>query len=259
MDHPTDTLLDRPSRLDLTGIPWDALRAEPLPPLAVRTLHYMQDIESHTVIYARTLLGTRVVDEPEIATFLATWLYEESRHGLALERLLVQNGTPPPRRTRARPRGAGERLREHGARIVAKLWPDFPAIHMLWGAINELTTLVGYQRLSRLAPHPALIPLLARIRRDEARHYAFYYEQARRRLVGPRTSHIAAGLVRRFWAPVGSGVQPAAEVRFLARTLFGDGEGREAARRIDHQIRTLPGLADLPLLEASLQRECPDS
>lgn len=129
---------------------------------------------------------------------------------------------------------------------------------MLWGAINELTTLVGYQRLARLAPHPVLQALLARIRRDEARHYAFYYEQARRRLGAPRTSRVAALLVRRFWAPVGSGVQPAAEVRFLARTLFGGVEGREAARRVDRQIRSLPGLAGLPLLEAWLQRECPD-
>jgi rubrerythrin len=257
METPTDTLLDRTAGLDVSGVPWDALRAERLPELAVRTLHYMQDVESHTVVYARTLLGTRVVDEPEIATFLATWLYEESRHGLALERLLVENGTPPPRRSRARPR-PGERLRQGGAWLVARLWADFPAIHMLWGAINELTTLVGYQRLARLAPHPALQALLAQIRREEARHYAFYYEQARRRLAAPRASRVAALLVRRFWAPVGSGVQPASEVRFLARTLFGGGEGREAARRIDRRIRSLPGLAGLPLLEAWLQRECPD-
>jgi hypothetical protein len=129
---------------------------------------------------------------------------------------------------------------------------------MLWGAINELTTLVGYQRLARLAPHPVLQALLARIRRDEARHFGFYYEQARRRLAAPRTAAVAALLVRRFWAPVGSGVQPAPEVRFLARTLFGGAEGREAACRVDRRIRTLPGLAGLPLLEAWLARKCPD-
>lgn len=62
MDRSTDTLLDRPTGLDLTGIAWDGLRAQRLPELAVRTLLYMQDVESHTVVYARTLLGTRVVD-----------------------------------------------------------------------------------------------------------------------------------------------------------------------------------------------------
>jgi len=36
---------------------------------------------------------------------------------------------------------------------VARVWPDFVAVHMVWGAINELTTLAGYQRLAELEPH----------------------------------------------------------------------------------------------------------
>jgi hypothetical protein len=249
-----DTLLGRPGGLDVGGIAFDTLRDRPLPDAAVRALRFMQDVESHTIVYARTLLSTRAVDEPEIAAFLATWLYEESRHGLALARLLAANGTPPlARPPRSRP-GAGERVRQLGARLASRLWAGFPAVHMLWGAINELTTLTGYQRLARLAPHPVLGALLARIVRDEARHFAFYFAQARRRLADRRTAAVARTLVARSWAPVGTGVQPAAEVRALAALLFAGDEGRAAARRVDRRIRSLPGMTDLPLLEAWLAR-----
>lgn len=57
-------------------------------------------------------------------------------------------------------------------------------------------------------------------------------------------------LVERFWAPVGSGVQPDAEVEFLAGYLFSGSEGRRAASRIDERIRELPGFAGAPLVEA---------
>ena len=43
----------------------------------------MQDVESHTTIYLRELRATRAVDKPDVATFLACWLYEETFHELA--------------------------------------------------------------------------------------------------------------------------------------------------------------------------------
>jgi hypothetical protein len=65
---------------------------------------------------------------------------------------------------------------------------------------------------------------------------------------------VARLLVDGFWAPVGSGVQPAAETRFLAGYLFAGGEGRAAARRVDATIRRLPGFGDARLLEAWIDR-----
>lgn len=126
---------------------------------------------------------------------------------------------------------------------------------MAWGAINELTTLTNHKRLARVANHPVLSELLARIVRDESRHFGFYFRQAAHRLAVPRTARIAGWLIERFWAPVGSGVQPASETRFLAAYLFADAAGREAARSVDRTIRTLPGFAGLPLLEAWMARE----
>jgi hypothetical protein len=143
---------------------------------------------------------------------------------------------------------------------VSRAWPDFCAVHMTWGAINELTTLTGYRRLSARAGHPILTALLDRITLDESRHFYFYYRQAERRLARPGAARSARVLVDRFWAPVGSGVQPREELTFLAGYLFSDADGRAAARKVDDTIRRLPGFSKARLLEAWIDRfvEPPD-
>jgi hypothetical protein len=125
---------------------------------------------------------------------------------------------------------------------------------MTWGAINELTALSAYRRLADLAGHPVLDQLLPRIALDESRHFGFYYNQARNWLRRPRVAPVARFLVRRFWSPVGSGVQPSGETRFAAAYLFTGRDGREAAERIDRTIRTLPGFENIPLLQNWLDR-----
>jgi heptosyltransferase-2 len=245
-----EAYIARSRALDLTGIDWDAVPRHPLPPAAVRALRYMQDVESHTIVYLRTLLQTRAVDDDAIATFLGCWLYEETFHGRALARFLGAAGHAPrsrPARSRPTPRQA---LRARATALLARAWPGFVAVHMTWGAINELTTWTGYRRLAALAGHPVLAELLGRIMRDERRHFAFYCHEAARRLREPRTARITRALVDRFWAPVGSGEQPAAETRFLAGYLFAGAAGRGAARRVDERIRRLPGFAGVALLEA---------
>ena len=246
--------LGRSRALDLSGIDWDAVPRHPLSAETVRTLRYMQDIETHTVVYLRTLLSTRAIDDPDVATFLACWFYEETVHGRALARFLEAAGHRVEPRVRSTA-PLGRRIEAAVTARVARHWPDFVAVHMVWGAINELTTLTGYKRLARVADHPVLSELLVRIMRDESRHFGFYFQQAARRLVRPRTARIARWLVDRFWAPVGSGVQPADETRFLASYLFTDHAGREAAESVDRTIRTLPGFADVPLLGAWIARE----
>ena len=52
------------------------------------------------------------------------------------------------------------------------------------------------------------------------------------------------------WRPVGAGVMPATEVRFLVGTLFAGGDGRAAARRLGR----LPGLAGLRLVSGVVDR-----
>jgi len=227
-DFDLEGYVGRSRALDLTGIAWGNVPDVPLSLGTVRTLRYMQDIESHTIVYLRTLLSTRAIDDPEVATFLACWLYEETFHGRALARFLANAGHDTVVRMRsAAPLAA--RVEAMATGWVARLWPEFVAVHMTWGAINELTTLTGYQRLAEVAGHPVLSELLGRIVKDEARHFYFYYRQAERRLArSARAARITRLLVDRFWAPVGSGVQPARETRFLARYLFADADGAAA-------------------------------
>jgi hypothetical protein len=245
----------RSRALDLSAIAWAEVPRHPLPLEAVRTLRYMQDIESHTIVYLRELLATRAIDEPEVATFLACWLYEETVHGLALERFLDAAGHPVGPRERARGQAPlRKRLEASGVALLSRLWPDFCALHMTWGAINELTTLTGYRRLARRAGHPVLSELLERIMLDESRHFYFYYRQAELRLPRRGAARISRLLVDHFWGPVGNGEQGDEELRFLARYLFGDEEGRAAARKVDETIRRLPGFATVRLLEAWMDR-----
>jgi hypothetical protein len=252
---PFAACLARSRAVDLSGIAWDDVPRHPVTPETVRTLRYMQDIESHTIVYLRSLLATRAIDDPEVAAFLACWIYEETFHGLALARFLAAAGTPVG--ARPRPRGSeplAKRLEAWAPALVSRAWPDFCAVHMTWGAINELTTLTGYRRLSARAGHPVLTELLNRITLDESRHFYFYYRQAERRLARPGVARIARWLVDRFWAPVGSGVQPREELTFLAGYLFSDADGRAAARKVDDTIRRLPGFSKARLLEAWMDR-----
>jgi hypothetical protein len=250
-----DAWVARSGALDLDAIAWADVGRHPLPSEAVRTLTYMQDIESHTIIYLRSLLATRAVDDPEVATFLACWLHEETFHGIALSRFLECAGHPVP--ARATPRGQEpilKRLEAWATSMVSKAWPDFCAVHMTWGAINELTTLTGYLRLKTLAAHPVLNDLLETIMRDESRHFFFYYRQADIRLRRPAAAQVARRLVDRFWAPVGSGVGSDDDLHFMARYLFSGTDGRAQARKVDDTLRKLPGFADAQLLEAWMDR-----
>jgi hypothetical protein len=250
-----DAWVARSGALDLGAFAWSEVARHPVSPATVRALTYMEDIESHTIVYLRSLLATRVIDDPDVATFLACWVHEETFHGLALSRFLEAAGHPLP--PRARPHGQeplSKQLEALATAAVSGVWPDFCAVHMTWGAINELTALTGYHRLKLLANHPVLDELLERIMRDESRHFFFYYRQADARLRRPGAGWIARRLVDHFWAPVGSGVQPAAEVEFLARYLFGGDEGRVAVRKVDETIRKLPGFETVSLLEAWMER-----
>jgi hypothetical protein len=252
-------LEDSRSRSDVLAAPdfcRDALRARPLDAGAVRVLRYMQGVESYTLFYLKSLLATPAAHEPGIAAFLARWLYEETGHGLAIAALLEANGTPLAPRAGLR-ESWRERITAAGTGWVARVRSDFAAVHMLWGAINELSAVTAYRQLARRSGHAAVEDLCARLARDEARHFSFYFEEARTRLAAPRTQRLARRLVARFWAPVGSGVEPESELRFVVGHLFGDAEGRAAARRIDGTIHGLPGMAGLPLVEAWLERETP--
>jgi rubrerythrin len=264
-----DRYLRNSKKVDLSGIEWDQVPGHPLSTGDVMCLHYMMDIETHTVIYLRDLLATRVAVDPQITAFLSCWVYEELWHGEAFSDFLRSYGlevpaepklpdgsTPMPthpnrwRNLRVR-LGVGNGLGIVPTMLGSMMTRDFAAIHMMWGAVNELTTLTGYHALMRRCDHPQLHKLLRKVIQDERRHFAFYRAQAKARLQRSRTARrLVRYVLRALWTPVGAGVKSEEEVDALAIYLFGDGqEGREQIRDIDRTVSDLPGLGGLTLLE----------
>jgi hypothetical protein len=126
---------------------------------------------------------------------------------------------------------------------------------MTWGAVNEWTTQAGYARLAERAGHPVLSELLRRIMRQEGRHIDFYMSEAEKRLDASRGAQRATrAMLARFWAPVGSGIMPRDDVRFLVTYLFGGPDGLLSAGRIDRRISALPGLGGLALVRQAVDR-----
>jgi rubrerythrin len=256
-----DRYLRASKRVDLSGVAWDRIRLYPLPEAEARCLAYMMDIESHTVIFLRDLLATRAAFDPSVTAFLSCWVYEELWHGEAFSRFLGEAGYLPrdpvgvdaPYPSRAgrnswirRKLGARGYASHIATMLGAALIRDFVALHMTWGAVNELSTLTGYHRLIATAEHPVLLQLLESIVKDERRHFAFYRAQARMRLAASaQARRVTRWALERLWAPVGTGVRPQRETDFAVSHLFGGPDGLVAVREMDRTIGELPGLAGL--------------
>jgi hypothetical protein len=273
IDFDIDRYLRNSRRLDLSGIDWDDIPNHPLSDDAVMTMHYMMDIETHTVIYLRDLLATRAAHDPHVTAFLCCWVYEELWHGEAFSDFLrhygvekpaepkLPDGSTPlptrPNRMRAlrRELGVGHQLSLLPTMLGSMLTKDFVAIHMTWGAINELSTLTAYYQLIRRTEHPVLHAMLDNIIQDERRHFAFYRAQAKARLTvaSERSRRLVRKVFESIWTPVGAGVKSQHEVDQLVLYLFGDSPaGRDGIRSIDHVIDELPGLSGIGLLEGVL-------
>ena len=244
------------ARLETGDLDFGSFRDRPLPAEALRCLRYMHDVESHTVCYLRDVLVTRAHRDPDITSFLTLWNYEEFWHGDAIGRVLAAHDEVAGRSRIAALRQrlpTGDRWRPLGFQVASALTPHLTAVHMTWGAVNEWTTQAAYARLARLADHPTLSVLLRRIMRQEGRHIDFYATEARGRLADSRAAQrMTRWALRRFWAPVGSGVVPGEEVDFLRAYLFGDDEGRTLAERIDRRVDRLPGLEGLHLVSGAV-------
>lgn len=247
-----DRFVDLSGAVQLDDLPWAQAAAEGLSPIEARILRYMADTETHTILYLRDLLAGHTCHDPELTSFLAVWVYEELWHGRAIDRMLTAAGYPPPANT-YRNVSQGVSLREPleamASHLVAWATPRFAAVHMAWGAINELTAAAAYRLLARTTDNAALKVLLGRIGKQERKHYAFYASQAEKRLTGDVwAQRLCRATLRGVWTPVGAGLGPKENLAFVAHHLFDNPEGIQALADVDRTVANLPGLERFDLV-----------
>ncbi len=245
-------------RLDTSGIEWERAPEHPLSKGDLYFLHYSMDIENSVPLYLSHLLVTRACMNPVLTSFLSCWVYEELWHGENIARFLNQYGVHFDADTRIaniRARlGFSNTMSIFTTMVGSWLLEDFAAIYLTVGAINELCTATAYGALARKSGHPILQDLLARIQKDERRHFAFYYNCAREWLQrSPRTSRLARFLVERTFVVVGRGVKSQEEVDAMGLYLFDDPEGERELKAIDAKIGKLPGFAGVRLMTRALE------
>ena len=242
------------ARIETGDLDWEEARAIGLSPDERFVLTYFSDIESQTIRYLRMLLGMKIAFQPAIAAFLTTWSYEEFFHGHALARLLSECGHPLEA-NRVEKVSRKARLSEWLESALGPLlsWAfsnQFPAVYMSFGAVQEMTTLCGYERLEASTKNPVLKTLCARIAKQERRHFAWYFNNAREQLNRSRSTRLLARkLLELVWVPVGAGVKTTAEVNRLFSILFPTQHGAELVRKVDARIGTLPGMTGIRLME----------
>ena len=244
-----DKYLRNSKAVPVDDLAWDQVTEFPLTEAEARFLQYMLNIEYHTIVYLKELLSTKAVEDGEVTAFLSCWAYEEFFHGEALTRFLgsyigrenVQNSTPYRLQQSSR---FARALKRVASPAVSAALPDFAAVHMTWGATQELTTLHAYESVARQTRHPVLKELMARIVKDERRHFAFYYNQAEKRLAAtPSMARPTRWAMERLWRPVGVGTMAASESDFTSWYLFRDAQGQEDLRTVQATMGRLPGMA----------------
>ncbi len=248
MEHGFDIekYLNHSQKVDVSDLDFRAARNYPLSENEARCLTYMMDIESHTIVFLKGILSTCALKDPETTAFLSCWAYEEFFHGRAIRRFLEASGLEfSPTRAANLQKDATFRewLEGIGASFLCQLTRHFHAVYLTWGAISELTTLEAYGVLAGRSANPILAEMLRRLAKDERRHFAFYYNKARRQLEDRKAQHLTAFILKKFWLPVGAGVKPDEEVAFISRFVLGGGPGAVVANRIDATIAKLPGMA----------------
>lgn len=231
----------------VNSIKWNEIKNYPLNPAFVPVLIYMRDIEYFTDMYYQELRRTPTGKDPVIRKFMDRWSIEELHHGNLLNRFLEEAGVPTGKNwqveaTRKIPRlyKIGSYLVDHGTRPFGKY---FHGAHMVWGAINEITAMNAYRRLSDLAGHPVLKQLLIGIVQEESIHGSFYWNVARVKLNETQFSKILARfIIGKFWSPVGQGAKPKGETDYIMATLWPGKEGLELFdQKIANRIERLPG------------------
>jgi rubrerythrin len=239
-------------KVDFEDLDWETARKIGLTKKEIESLAYFADIESQTVYYFLEVAKLQVARDPELLTFLTMWNYEEYFHSYALTRLMTECGVaveaPLERSSKVR---AGARFKarfeDFAQTLIAKLMPrTFVALWMFWGSLQECLTTQAYEELARTTQNPVLAELCRRIAKQERRHFAYYFGQAKKKLEGqPFAQRFVRMIARRFYAPVGGGVKTDVEGARLVAQLFPGDRIFEVMSYIEKRMAQLPGMDGL--------------
>ena len=240
------------------GIRWKEISGHPLNKEFVPIVVYMRDVETFTEVYHKELMRTPTGKNPVIKRFMERWSVEEAQHGELLNRFLEEAGFPSSENWQAEAKAAipvRYTIENYLTTLLTNCFGRyFSGTHMVWGAINEITTLQGYRRLWQLAGHPVLEHILRAIAREESAHANFYWSIARLHLERSQYSkRLARFTISKFWTPVGQGTKPQRETNQLIHTLFeGDAGVSFFERTVSRRIKQLPGFAGLTTISDTI-------
>ena len=239
-------------RVEIEDLDWDLARKHGLSEREVESLKFFADIESQTVYYFLEVAKLQVARDPDLLTFLTMWNYEEYFHSHAITRLMEECGvkleSATERSTNVRKNARLKaKVEDFLQTMMAKVVPQrFVSLWMFWGALQECLTMQAYEEVIRQTNNPVLAELFRRIAKQERRHFAYYFNQARDRLVDNKANqNFCRFIAKHFYAPVGSGVKTDAERAEIVARLFPNDRIFEVMSYIERRMAQLPGMAGL--------------
>ncbi len=250
LQEPEALLAEMGEPLDPSGYDWSGALPGALQVEEIFQLTYAAQVEWGT---EGTFASLDISRDSVVRRFLRLWLDQEVVHADLLARLVHGCGasvTPIHRERKHRWAAARGKVLNQLARLG--VGDDFFAVHMSWGAVNELTTLRFYSVMRANTESPLLRTLLRDVMAQEALHYSFYRNVAIRRLSGnPRGQRIVRWALEHLWSPVGMGLRTPDDVDRLMRGLFADRPDQVV--QMDSQINRIPGLENLDLIHRTLE------
>jgi rubrerythrin len=247
---PEAILAEMGAPLDFRRYDWSTARPGELRDEEIFQLTYAAQVEWGT---EGTFASLDISRDPVVRRFLRIWLDQEVVHARLLARVLQQSGASvAPIHRERKHRWAATRGRVLNQLARRGIGDDFFAVHMSWGAINELTTLRFYSVMRANARSELLRTLLRDVMAQEALHYSFYRNLAIRRLAGnPRGQRVVRWALEHLWTPVGVGLHSRPDVDRLMLGLFADRPDQVV--QMDSQINRIPGLSGLNLIHGTLE------
>ncbi|MQA02059.1 MAG: ferritin-like domain-containing protein [Streptosporangiales bacterium] len=235
------------TKVEYNDLDYGSFHARPLRNPTLRALRYMFDVERHTICFLRDLLVTPTHKDATATAFLTRWAFEDFWHSEAVSRVLTTHGIVIDNALIQRMRNALGRRDSfapvYRSVIANVIGDDITAVQMTWGAVNEWSAQLAYDRIGELDDHPELLKLLDRIRTQRVRHARFYADEARARLATSRRARaITRTALDRLWGPLGSTIHPRHETALVFRYLLGGTDAWERVDEIDRAVGDLPGL-----------------